>query len=104
MNAGHTQRFGTFIRRRRAQKHFERRPLLDALVATPVGVPSGGGAGIAALGLDVLAVARDEPAAALVRLQSKADSLDAAEAARRLMRDGPNEVQHEPPLPGWLRL
>ena len=57
-----------------------------------------------ALGQNVLAAARDEPAQALARLQSQADGLDTAEAARRLVRDGPNEVQHEPPLPGWLRL
>lgn len=52
-----TQGFSRFLHRRRAQRHFERRPLLDA-----------------------------------------------AEARRRLLRDGPNEVQHEAPLPEWLRL
>ncbi len=57
-----------------------------------------------ALGQDLLAAASDGPAQALARLQSRADGLDAADAARRLARDGPNEVQHEPPLPGWLRL
>ena len=40
----------------------------------------------------------------MARLQSQPDGLDSAEAARRLQRDGPNEVQHEAPLPGWLRL
>ncbi|MEX8520125.1 MAG: magnesium-translocating P-type ATPase [Leptothrix sp. (in: b-proteobacteria)] len=110
-----TQGFSTFLRRRRAKKHFERRPLLDTLVAAPptpvpkVGVGgtargAGAAAGVATLGQDVLAAARDEPAQALARLQSQADGLDAAEAARRLARDGPNEIQHEPPLPGWLRL
>lgn len=88
-----TQGFSTFLRRRRAKQHFERRPLLDALRTPP-----------ATLGQEVLNAARDEPAQALARLQSQADGLDVAEAARRLARDGPNEIQHEPPLPGWLRL
>jgi len=99
-----TQGFSTFLRRRRAKKHFERRPLLDTLVLLPAPVPRVGGAGVAALGEAVLAAARDEPAQALVRLQSQAAGLDPAEAARRLAQDGPNEVQHEPALPGWLRL
>ena len=56
------------------------------------------------MGHELLAAARDDPAAALSRLKSRADGLDAADAAQRLARDGPNEVQHEPPLPGWLHL
>jgi Mg2+-importing ATPase len=104
MHKALTQGFSTFLRRRRAQKHFERRPLLHALVASPASAPGFGSTGAAAPGRDLLAAARDEPAQALARLQSRAEGLDAAEAARRLLRDGPNEVQHEPPLPGWLRL
>ena len=103
MHKALTQGFSTFLRRRRAKKHFERRPLLESLPARPEPPAKLGGAG-AALGQDVLAAAQDEPAQALARLQSSADGLDGAEAARRLLRDGPNEVQHEPPLPGWLRL
>jgi Mg2+-importing ATPase len=105
-----TQGFSTFLRRRRVQRHFERRPLLDSLVAAPVPVPSlAAGAGVAAadvraLSQTLLAAAQNDAAAALARLQSQADGLDAAEAARRLARDGPNEVAHEPPLPGWLHL
>ncbi|MBK9571887.1 MAG: magnesium-translocating P-type ATPase [Rhodoferax sp.] len=99
MNKLLTQGFSTFLRRRRAKMHFERHPLLASLTAAPVG-----GLAPAKFGQDLLAAAQEEPAQALVRLQSQADGLDAAEAARRLARDGPNEVQHEPPLPGWLRL
>ena len=106
-----TQGFSTFLRRRRVRRHFERRPLLDALAATPpvpaawaAGAGAGAGAGARQLGQAVLAAAQDEPSAALARLQSQADGLDTAEAARRLVRDGPNEVAHEPPLPGWLHL
>ena len=101
-----TQGFSTFLRRRRAKKHFERRPLLESLVVSsaPVPPPAVGSTSVAALGQDVLAAAREEPAQALARLQSQADGLDTGEAARRLVRDGPNEIQHEPALPGWLRL
>ncbi|HYN61874.1 MAG TPA: magnesium-translocating P-type ATPase [Rubrivivax sp.] len=93
-----TEGFSTFLHRRRARRHFERRPLLHTLAAAPAG------ALVVGLGQELLAAARDEPAAVLARLQSQSDGLDSAEAARRLLRDGPNEVQHEPPLPGWLRL
>jgi Mg2+-importing ATPase len=99
-----TQGFSTFLRRRRAQGHFERRPLLESLTAAPAVVPPKDAGTAPALGQDLLAAAQEEPAQALARLQSQADGLDAAEAARRLAREGPNEVQHEAPLPGWLRL
>ena len=98
------QGFSTFLRRRRAKQQFERRPLLESLRAAPAAAASVGGAPSAALGQDLLVAAREEPAQALARLRSQADGLDAAEAARRLARDGPNEIQHEAPLPGWLRL
>jgi Mg2+-importing ATPase len=96
-----TQGFSSFLRRRRATMHFQRRPLLDTLAALPAPVPKTVMAGVAA---DLLAASGEEPALALARLQSQADGLDAAEAARRLARDGPNDIAHEPPLPGWLRL
>jgi Mg2+-importing ATPase len=104
MHKGLTQGFSTFLRRRRVQRHFERRPLLDSLVAAPASSPAAGAADAHALGQALLTAAQDEPAAALARLQSQPDGLDSVEAARRLARDGPNEVAHEPPLPGWLHL
>jgi len=99
-----TQGFSTFLRRRRAEKHFKRLPLLDTLVALHAPVRRAGGPGVAVPGQEILAAAREEPAAALASLQSQPGGLDSLEAARRLVRDGPNEVQHEPPLPNWLRL
>lgn len=104
MNRLFTQGFSRFLRRRRARAHFERRPLLHSLTATPATVPPLPGAAAATLGQALLDAARGTPAEALARLQSQADGLNAAEAARRLARDGPNEVPHEAPLPGWLRL
>ncbi len=53
---------------------------------------------------DMLLVAHDAPDAAIQRLQSHANGLSAAEAALRLARDGPNEIEHEKPLPAWLHL
>ena len=88
-----TQGFSSFLRGRRAKGHFERRPMLETLTARPAAAPA-----------DLLAAALEEPAQALLRLASQAGGLDEAEAALRLARDGPNEVQHEAPLPGWLRL
>jgi len=118
MHKALTQRFSTFLRRRKVQRHFERRPLPDALASSAVvhGLATGSPASDAkgpvppahqarqALGLSLLAAAAGEPAAALALLKSRADGLDAAEAARRLVQDGPNDIQHEPPLPVWLHL
>ena len=99
-----SQGFTQFLRRRRARRHFERRPLLDTLAVTPAAAPGAAAAPPRPLGQELRAAVQDDPAQALARLQSHPDGLDAAEAARRLVRDGPNEIQHEPPLPGWLRL
>lgn len=104
MNQVLTQAFSTFLRRRRAKGHFERRPLLSSLTAARIAasVPA---TGIAAeQPQTLLAAAQGDPAQAVSLMHSRADGLDAAEAARRLAADGPNEVQHEAPLPGWLRL
>jgi len=113
-----TQGFSRFLRRRHAQRHFERRPLPGsaappASASTPgrvAGAPRAVAPGVAAPALptpgqDALtAAAAGTPASALALLQSQADGLDAAEAACRLARDGPNDIQHEPPLPAWLHL
>ena len=104
MKLAFTQGFSTFLRRRRAQGHFQRRPLLDNLTAAPQAQGTPGAAAAVGLGAALLTAAREAPAQALARLQSQAGGLDLAEAARRLARDGPNEVQHQTPLPGWLRL
>ena len=42
--------------------------------------------------------------AAIVRLESHADGLTLREAAARLLRNGPNEIAHEKPVPWWLHL
>ena len=91
--------------------------MLDVLVAAPGTAPSPltdaaaaaatatvAAADVHALSQTLLAAAQGDAAAALSRLQSQADGLDTAEAARRLARDGPNEIALEPPLPSWLHL
>ena len=99
-----TQRFSHFLHRRRNRRHFERKPLLHSLVASRTAAAQAGGAAVPPLGQALLAAAHADPATALATLRSQAEGLDAAESARRLAQDGPNEIQHEPPLPGWLRL
>jgi Mg2+-importing ATPase len=93
-----TQGFSHFLRRRRALRHFGRRPLLGALAAGHAP------AAPAALAADLQRAAAETPAAALARLGTREQGLTPAEAAQRLAHDGPNEVEHEKPLPGWLRL
>lgn len=44
MNKLLTQSFSTFLRRRRAKKHFEPRPLLESLVRSATGLPEVAGA------------------------------------------------------------
>jgi Mg2+-importing ATPase len=94
-----TNWFSGFLRRRRALKHFGRHPLLDTLAGRgpTEAVPDH-------LAGDLMLVARDAPAAAIVRLESHEDGLSAPEAAERLARNGPNEVDHEKPLLWWLHL
>ena len=104
MNKIFTEGFSNFLRRRRAKQHFERRPLLDALMSTSESAPAVVAAVSRSLGQDLINASQEAPEAALARLQSQADGLDTADAARRLARDGPNEVAHEPPLPTWLHL
>ena len=106
-----TQGFNTFLRRRPVLRHFERRPLpgaaaLPGHVAAIGAVAAQAPAPMAAqaLGQSLLAAAAGDPTAALALLESRADGLHASEAARRLLRDGPNDLQHEAPLPAWLHL
>jgi Mg2+-importing ATPase len=91
--------FGGFLTRRRATRLFGRRALLDTV----------GGRGLPErlsdhVARDMLKAASDDLPAALVRMGSHKDGLSAPEAAERLARVGPNEVDHEKPLPAWLHL
>ena len=94
-----TQWFSRFLRRHRRLRHFGRNALPGLLAARGPGQPVPD-----RLASDLLRAAREEPAAAIARLGSHADGLSAAEAAQRLLRTGPNEVEHEKPLHWWLHL
>ncbi len=94
-----THRFSRFLHRRRRQWHFGRHPLQDAIAGRGPAQPASDEQERV-----LLQVARDEPAAAITRLKSRPDGLSAREASARLVRNGPNEVAHEKPLPWWLHL
>ncbi len=88
-----------FLRRYRRKAHFGRHALLQML----------GGHGAARgrhapLGKLLAQSAGDTPEAAMARVASGSQGLAAEEAAKRLVRYGPNEVDHEKPLPPWLHL
>ena len=91
--------FGGFLRRRRATLLFGRGALLETLGergrAEPI--PEN-------LSRNLLKAASDDIAAALLRLESHENGLSTAEAEERLLHVGPNEVEHEKPLPWWLHL
>ena len=91
--------FGGFLRRRRATLLFGRGALLETLGergrAEPI--PEN-------LSRNLLKAASDDIPAALVRLESHENGLSTAEAEVKLLQVGPNEVEHEKPLPWWLHL
>ncbi len=92
-----TQPFSSFLRRRRALKHYRRHSLVDAVAGHDA-------ATVGQLEAERLQMAREAPAATLDRFKTQAGGLDAGEAALRLKRNGLNEIQHEKPLPWWLHL
>jgi Mg2+-importing ATPase len=94
-----THWFSGVLRRRRRLKHFGRHPLPGLLAARgpAPAVPD-------QIAADLMQVARDEPMAAIARLKSHDNGLSAREAAARLRRSGPNEVEHEKPLTWRLHL
>ncbi len=87
------------MRRRRPLRHIGRHALQDKLAGRgPAQAVPGD------LARELLMAARDDPATALVRLKSQPEGLSSREAAARLAKHGPNEVEHDRPLPWWLHL
>lgn len=86
-------------RHRRSARHYGRRPLQDAFAGRGSHLAASG-----ALAGDLLLAARSEPAAAIAQMQSHPDGLTTREAAVRLARGGPNEVEHDKPPPWWVHL
>ena len=91
--------FAGFLRTRHILRHFRRLALLDSLTRTGVArqVP-------ASLAQELVAAATSSIPALLERLESHPDGLSEAHAETTRARVGPNEVDHEKPLPWWLHL
>lgn len=98
-----TSWFGNFLRRRHNLGLF-RRSALPGMERGPGGKPVAPGAVPEQLTRALWRAACDDIPGALVRLQSHEDGLSDPEAEERLRRVGPNEVDHEKPLPWWLHL
>ena len=94
-----TNWFSGFLQGRRATLLFGRRALLETVGerGRAEAIPDN-------LSRDLLKAASDDMPAALIRFESHADGLSAPEAEERLLHTGPNEVEHEKPLPWWLHL
>ena len=98
-----TSWFGGFLRRRHSLRLFSRSPLpgmthgLGGKSMAPGAVPE-------QLTRALWRACCDDIPGTLVRLQSHEDGLSDHEAAERLRQFGPNEVDHEKPLPWWQHL
>lgn len=93
--------FSGFLNRRRTSRHFKRQAILETLRKMNAG---DGQAASASVSRDMRRIASDDVAAAIVRMNSHEDGLTKSEADDRRARFGPNEVEHEKPLPWWLHL
>ncbi|KDD04081.1 magnesium-importing ATPase [Bordetella bronchiseptica MBORD681] len=93
--------FSRFLQGRHANRHFKRQAILETLRGAH-GAAARAGAGRVAR--DMRRIASDDVAAAMARMGSREGGLSAAEVHERRTRFGPNEVEHEKPLPGWLHL
>ncbi|NMM91531.1 magnesium-translocating P-type ATPase [Rhodococcus sp. SRB_17] len=92
-------RFALFLRSRRALRHFRRRLMLESLDTRGHAVPVP-----PALSQALRQASEDGAAAVLARAGSHDGGLTEAEAGAIRARVGPNEVEHEKPLPAWLHL
>jgi len=93
--------FSGFLKRRHSNRHFKRQAILETLRKT------GDATGATLSGRvsrDMRRIASDNIPAALVRMASHEEGLSKVEADARRARVGPNEVDHEKPLPWWQHL
>ena len=93
--------FSGFLDRRRANRHFKRQAVLETL--RKMG-DAEGQAVSGRVARDMRRIASDDVPAAIVRTRSHEEGLTHDEADQRRARFGPNEVEHEKPLPWWLHL
>ncbi|MBC7376716.1 MAG: magnesium-translocating P-type ATPase [Burkholderiaceae bacterium] len=91
--------FGGFLARRHATTLFGRGAMLHTLAGHGATEPVP-----EQVSRDMRKAASDDLPAVLLRATSHEDGLSASEAAERLARMGPNEVEHEKPLRWWVHL
>ncbi|MDR3383370.1 P-type ATPase, partial [Cupriavidus basilensis] len=91
--------FVAFLRTRRATHHFRRLAMFESL-----GKPGPSRTVPEQLAQSLKRAAREDVPAVLVRMHSHEDGLTSAEMEEKLKQFGPNEVDHEKPLPAWLHL
>ena len=91
--------FASFLRTRHIARHFRRLALLETLAETGVSreVP-------ATLAQTLVSAARSDSDTLFKALESHDDGLTETHAETIRERVGLNEVEHEKPLPWWLRL
>lgn len=91
--------FSGFLRQRRTKRHFKRQALFESL-----GHMNGASSQAASLSVsrELRRMAAEDAPGAIARMSSHVDGLSAAEADERRTRFGPNEVEHEKPLPWWM--
>ena len=91
--------FAAFLRARHFGRHFRRLALFESLAGTRVSrdlPPS--------LAQELTAAATSDVEGLLARLESHADGLSEVRANLVRTQVGPNEVEHEKPLPWWVHL
>ncbi len=93
------QFFGIFLKSRRTGHLFRRRVILESLSAQ-----SRAGAVPDQLSRQLLREAHDDLASVLAQLKTQKEGLSEAEADAIRAMAGPNEVEHEKPMPWWLHL
>ena len=91
--------FAAFLRSRRALRHFRRRLMLESLGTSARTVPVP-----APLSQALQQASQDDATTVLARTGAHPGGLTQAQANAIRTRTGPNEVEHEKPLPAWLHL
>ncbi|HET8710061.1 MAG TPA: magnesium-translocating P-type ATPase [Spongiibacteraceae bacterium] len=91
--------FATFLRTRRATRHFRRRAILDLLR------PHGGVRQISpTMTRELRHAAHASTAELLADLHSHSEGLTGEQAEKKRKHCGPNEIEQEKPLPWWAHL
>ncbi|WCM93962.1 magnesium-translocating P-type ATPase [Acidovorax sp. NCPPB 2350] len=93
--------FSGLLNRRLTTRHFGRQAILER---TREGRDADAQTASARVSRDMRRIAADDVPTAIVRMVSHEHGLTDGEAERRRHRVGPNEVEHEKPLPAWLHL